>query len=66
MGVSSVFYVVLAAEKGAGDPRLFGAVTLIVAVSTVARRHRGRRPVAARTSAATASRELSHREQKPT
>jgi len=36
MGVSAVFYLLLSAEEGAGDPRLFAAGMLAVAVSTVA------------------------------
>jgi NhaP-type Na+/H+ or K+/H+ antiporter len=35
MGVSSLFYVLLAAEEGVDDPRLFPVVTLVVAASTV-------------------------------
>ncbi|MDQ3716254.1 MAG: cation:proton antiporter, partial [Actinomycetota bacterium] len=35
MGVSSLFYALLAAEEGVEDPRLFAVVTLIVAASTV-------------------------------
>ena len=36
MGVSAVFYLVLAESEGVTDPRLFAAGTLAVAVSTVA------------------------------
>ncbi|MDQ3611394.1 MAG: cation:proton antiporter, partial [Actinomycetota bacterium] len=35
MGVSSLFYALLAAEEGVEDPRLFAVVTLVVAASTV-------------------------------
>lgn len=36
MGVSAVFYLMISAEEGVADPRLFAAGTLAVAVSTVA------------------------------
>jgi len=35
MGVSAVFYLVLSADEGVDDPRLFAAGTLVVAASTL-------------------------------